>query len=190
MTTYANTVEVMERHRFDARSLERYLRAHLDGYRGGLSVRQFDSGHSNPTFFLSAEMEDGDLFALVRDHNGITWEDDVFELFFKPAADKLPYYEFQVNAANAQLELFLPSRGAGGYRRFGPVTRLGTESAVRLDGTLNKWEDRDVGWSCESEQVQEAKHKARIHHVNVCAITGCLFHSICEIAKSVSRALC
>src|SRR4051812_25497743 len=57
--TYANTVAVMERHRFDPDSLDRYLRQHLDGYRGGLQVRQFDSGHSNPTFFVSAEMSDG-----------------------------------------------------------------------------------------------------------------------------------
>ena len=57
--TYASTVEVMERHRFDSASLDRYLRQHLDGYRGGLEVRQFDSGHSNPTFFISAEMSDG-----------------------------------------------------------------------------------------------------------------------------------
>ena len=57
--TYANTVPVMERHRFDGDSLDRYLRAHLDGYRGGLEIRQFDSGHSNPTFFVSAEMADG-----------------------------------------------------------------------------------------------------------------------------------
>lgn len=60
MPTYANTVPVMERHRFDAASLDRYLARHLDGYRGGLEVRQFDSGHSNPTFFVSAEMADGD----------------------------------------------------------------------------------------------------------------------------------
>jgi aminoglycoside phosphotransferase (APT) family kinase protein len=57
--TYANTVEVMERHRFDGASLDLYLRRNLDGYRGGLDVRQFDSGHSNPTFFVSAEMTDG-----------------------------------------------------------------------------------------------------------------------------------
>ena len=57
--TYANTVPVMERHRFDAGSLDRYLQAHLDNYRGGLEVRQFDSGHSNPTFFVSAEMQGG-----------------------------------------------------------------------------------------------------------------------------------
>ena len=57
--TYANTVPVMERHRFDAGSLDRYLHAHLDNYRGGLEIRQFDSGYSNPTFFVSAEMQGG-----------------------------------------------------------------------------------------------------------------------------------
>jgi hypothetical protein len=99
--------------------------------------------------YFSAEMEDTDLFADVREANGVTWENDVFELFFKPAEDKLPYYEFQVNAANTQLELFLPSRGSGGYRRFAKATRLGMQSAVKLQGTLNKWDDTDKGWTVE-----------------------------------------
>jgi hypothetical protein len=103
----------------------------------------------NQYLYFCAEMEDADLFALVTEANGITWEDDVFELFFKPSTEKLLYYEFQVNAANTPLELLLPSRGAGGYRRFAPVTKLGMESAVRLQGTLNKWEDTDKGWSVE-----------------------------------------
>ncbi|SEP29351.1 Predicted kinase, aminoglycoside phosphotransferase (APT) family [Rhodospirillales bacterium URHD0017] len=59
MPIYANTVPVMERHRFDSAALDRYLSRHLDGYRGGLEVSQFDSGHSNPTFFLAADMSDG-----------------------------------------------------------------------------------------------------------------------------------
>src|SRR5262249_35797642 len=42
-----------------------------------------------------------------------------------------------------------PSRGAGGYQRFGPLTKLGMESAVKLQGTLNKWDDKDTGWSVE-----------------------------------------
>jgi hypothetical protein len=99
--------------------------------------------------YFAAEMEDGDLFADVRQHNGITWENDVFELFFKPAERKQAYYEFQVNAANTRLELFLPSRGSGGYRRFAPLTRLGMESAVTLRGTLNNWKDQDQGWTVE-----------------------------------------
>ena len=54
-----------------------------------------------------------------------------------------------MNPLNTQLELFLPSRGSGGYDRFAPLTRLGMETAVRLQGTLNKWDDRDVGWTVE-----------------------------------------
>jgi hypothetical protein len=104
---------------------------------------------NNTYLFFCAEMEDQDLFALTRERNGMTWEDDVFELFFKPSEKKSPYYEFQVNALNTQLELFLPSRGAGGYRRFAPLTKLGMESAVKLRGTLNKHEDKDKGWTVE-----------------------------------------
>jgi hypothetical protein len=99
--------------------------------------------------YFAAEMEDSDLFALTRERNGMTWEDDVFELFFKPHADKPAYYELQVNALNTHLELALPSRGAGGYRRFAPLTRLGMESAVRLKGTLNDHTDKDTGWTVE-----------------------------------------
>src|SRR5689334_22347152 len=29
--------------------------------------------------YFCAEMEDHDLFALTKEHNGMTWEDDVFE---------------------------------------------------------------------------------------------------------------
>jgi hypothetical protein len=99
--------------------------------------------------YFAAEMEDHDLYADVKERNGMTWFNDVFELFFKPADDRLMYYEFQVNAANTPLELFFPSRGAGGYQRFAPLTRLGMESKVKLDGTLNHWQDRDKGWSVE-----------------------------------------
>jgi hypothetical protein len=102
--------------------------------------------------YFCAEMQDSDLYAVVKEKNGQTWYDDVFELFFKPGgegAKALHYYEFQVNALNTQLELFLPSRGAGGYNRFAPETKLGMESAVRLEGTLNNWKDEDKGWSVE-----------------------------------------
>jgi hypothetical protein len=99
--------------------------------------------------YFAAEMEDSDLYADVKERNGMTWTNDVFELFFKPSADKLAYYEFQVNAANTPLELFFPSRGSGGYQRFAPLTKFGMESAVKLDGTLNNPTDQDKGWTVE-----------------------------------------
>ena len=57
-----------------------------------------------------------------------------------------------VNALNTQLELYLPSRGAGGYNRFASRTKLGMESAVQLRDrrdTLNDYRDKDKGWTVE-----------------------------------------
>jgi hypothetical protein len=99
--------------------------------------------------YFTAKMDDVDLYADVKQYNGMTWTNDVFELFFKPDAAKRSYYEFQVNALNTRMETFLPSRGAGGFQRFATSEKLGMESAVVLRGTLNNWKDKDEGWTVE-----------------------------------------
>jgi glucose/arabinose dehydrogenase/mono/diheme cytochrome c family protein len=99
--------------------------------------------------YFSAEMEDWDVFANVTEQDGPIWTCDVFELFFKPAVDKPGYYEFEVNAANGKLDMFLPSRGSGGYNRHAKERDFHLESAVNVNGTLNNWADRDKGWTVE-----------------------------------------
>lgn len=102
--------------------------------------------------YFHAEMEDADLYADERQTNGTTWENDVFELFFKPREDAFAYYEFQVNALNTRFHVFLPSRGAGGVRRGRGDSEDGKfamQTAVSLRGTLNRWQDDDQGWSVE-----------------------------------------
>lgn len=46
--------DVSQSHRFDERALQQYLTEHIDGFKGNLSVKQFASGQSNPTFQLQA----------------------------------------------------------------------------------------------------------------------------------------
>jgi aminoglycoside phosphotransferase (APT) family kinase protein len=46
------TAEVLERHRFDERALGRFMREHVAGFAGPLTVRQFRGGQSNPTYHL------------------------------------------------------------------------------------------------------------------------------------------
>lgn len=99
--------------------------------------------------YFSADMEDWDVFANVTEQDGAIWTCDVFELFFKPAKDKTGYYEFEVNAANGKLDMFLPSRGAGGYNRFAKDRVFHMDSAVQVRGSINNWSDRDKGWSVE-----------------------------------------
>src|SRR5262250_3659420 len=50
----AQTADVREAHRFDTAALERYMRAHVEGFSGTLTVRQFRGGQSNPTYHLAA----------------------------------------------------------------------------------------------------------------------------------------
>lgn len=99
-------------------------------------------------YFL-ADMDDVDLFADEKTRDGTTWDNDVFELFFKPAADKLGYYEFQVNAAGTIFDMYFPSRGSGGTRRFKNADGINVEAKVVLRGTLNDWQDDDQGWTVE-----------------------------------------
>jgi hypothetical protein len=103
----------------------------------------------NDYLYFAADMEDYDLYADITERNGMLWLNDVFEIFLKPSAGKPGYYEFQVSANNTRLEMFLPSRGAGGYMRFAKLTQIGMESAVRRRGTLNKHHDKDGGWTVE-----------------------------------------
>ncbi|MEM8606389.1 MAG: phosphotransferase [Myxococcota bacterium] len=48
-----NTGPVRDAHRFDEASLDAWLGDNVEGYSGGLVVRQFKGGQSNPTFWLS-----------------------------------------------------------------------------------------------------------------------------------------
>ncbi|HZP11838.1 MAG TPA: phosphotransferase [Nevskiaceae bacterium] len=52
--TFVGTMPVREKHRFDERALEKYLRANVEGFTGDLVVEQFKGGQSNPTYRLSA----------------------------------------------------------------------------------------------------------------------------------------
>lgn len=53
MEANTGTRPVAEQHRFDVAALEAYLRAHLPGFAGPLSVEQFKGGQSNPTYKLT-----------------------------------------------------------------------------------------------------------------------------------------
>jgi aminoglycoside phosphotransferase (APT) family kinase protein len=51
-STFTGTKEVAERLRFDVAGLEAYLRAHVQGFAGPVSVQQFKGGQSNPTYLI------------------------------------------------------------------------------------------------------------------------------------------
>lgn len=99
--------------------------------------------------YFFAEMEDSDLFADVTEHDGNTWDNDVFEIFLKPAKDKDGYYEFQVNAAGTYFDSFFPKRNFATVDTQKKIGDFHIEAKRKLRGTLNKRDDVDEGWSVE-----------------------------------------
>jgi aminoglycoside phosphotransferase (APT) family kinase protein len=51
---FSGTREVREMHRFDPLPLEDYMRSHVEGFQGPLTIRQFKGGQSNPTYLLES----------------------------------------------------------------------------------------------------------------------------------------
>jgi hypothetical protein len=99
--------------------------------------------------YFTADMDDSDLYADITEHDGETWSNDVFELFFKPRLDQPAYYELQVNAAGTQMDMFLPCRGGGSFQRFAKLDKFDWQTATALRGTLNDYSDTDEGWTVE-----------------------------------------
>ncbi len=99
--------------------------------------------------YFFAELEDRDLFADVNEHDGKTWDNDVFEIFLKPSREATGYYEFQINAAGTKMDMFLPDQKSGGYNSLKSSDSFHWKTQVRRDGTLNQRGDRDHSWTVE-----------------------------------------
>lgn len=51
---FTGTRDVLDAHTFEPGPLEEYLRSHVEGFDGPLTVRQFKGGQSNPTYLLES----------------------------------------------------------------------------------------------------------------------------------------
>jgi aminoglycoside phosphotransferase (APT) family kinase protein len=66
---FGDIVAVKAAHRFDPVRLEDYLKTHLPGFRGPMTVRQFEGGQSNPTYILDTPDR---VYVLRRKPPGVT----------------------------------------------------------------------------------------------------------------------
>jgi lysophospholipase L1-like esterase len=98
--------------------------------------------------YFSATMTDAELRAAGTRRNDRLWLGDVFELFFKPTAERPEYYEFQVNPRSVILELAFPERGSD-FATLAARPPMGMEAVATTDGTLDQPGDRDRGWTVE-----------------------------------------
>lgn len=95
---------------------------------------------------IYATGQDTYLRATITEHDGRTWDDDVFELFVQPG-DGDPYFEFHVTPAGTTLDMRLPApQGTDARSVNDPVFHQ--RSAVHVVGTLND-DSPDTEWSAE-----------------------------------------
>ncbi len=99
--------------------------------------------------YFTAEMDDSDLYATVKEHDGRVWENDAFEMFFKPAVDKPGYFEFEVSPINTTLELYIPASGKGGYDTYKGKHPFKFDTAVDARGSMNTFKHDAKGWTVE-----------------------------------------
>lgn len=99
--------------------------------------------------YFAADLEDRDLYADISEHDGPCWDNDVFELFFKPARDKTGYFELQVNPLNTHFDCFFANRDTEEFVEAVGKHLFRFESAVVLNGTLDDRSDTDQGWIVE-----------------------------------------
>ena len=100
-------------------------------------------------FYIAAEMEEPDLWAIYRDHDSVIFHQNDFEAFFDPDGDTLNYFEFEMNVLNTTWDLFLPKAYRMGGKADNGWEMPGTKTAVYAEGTINDPKDRDKGWTVE-----------------------------------------
>lgn len=100
-------------------------------------------------FYIAAELEEPNLWATLTERDAVIYQDNDFEVFIDPDGDTHNYYELEINALETVWDLFLVKP----YRDGGPAVHSwdinGLQSAVNLNGTLNKPDDKDKGWTVE-----------------------------------------
>ncbi|RZJ89032.1 MAG: phosphotransferase family protein, partial [Brevundimonas sp.] len=67
-STFSGTREVDPRHALDEAALEAWMAAHVEGYAGPMTLRQFKGGQSNPTYEVATP---GRTYVLRRKPPGV-----------------------------------------------------------------------------------------------------------------------
>lgn len=99
--------------------------------------------------YIAARLDEPHVWATIREHDAVIFEDNDFEMFFDPDGDNHSYYEFEMNAFNTGWDLYLPKP----YKDEGKADNSweipGLRSAVYVDGTINDPSDIDRNWTVE-----------------------------------------
>ena len=99
--------------------------------------------------YISAELEEPEIWASLRQRDTVIFYDNDFEVFIDPDGDTHNYYEFEMNAFGTEWDLMLSKP----YRDGGPAINgwdiNGLKTGVKVYGTINDPVTKDKKWTLE-----------------------------------------
>ncbi len=116
-----------------------------------VSATEARMAYDETHLYLAFRCADLDIFATHTERDARLWEEDVVEAFFLTGRTGDPYYEFEFSPRGTIYDALIGRRGAAGTdRRWARWDCEGLRVAARIEGTLNDWRDRDVGYTVEA----------------------------------------
>lgn len=126
--------------------------------------------YDDKNLYIAFEVEDPDVWSGYTKDDEPIYNEEVVEFFVDPEDDNQTYYEFQVSPANVHFDAYFE------YHRSDLKKAMsynsGFESAVNVDGTLNKRDDVDKGYTVEMmipfEKINQPKpSKGRKYRIDM-----------------------
>lgn len=99
--------------------------------------------------YFFAKMEEPNVWGTLKQRDTVIFYNNDFEIFIDPDGDTHNYMEFEMNVLNTVWDLFLtkPYRNSGRVLDSWDIS--GLKTAIQVQGSLNKFDDTDKGWSVE-----------------------------------------
>lgn len=113
--------------------------------------------------YFAAELMGDEIFANVTKRDDVIFQDNDFEIFIDPDSDTHQYYEFEMNARNTVWDLFLTKPYRDGGKAINSWDIQGLQTAVHIDGELNKPYAKNRKWSIEVVMPFEVLKEAAKH---------------------------
>ena len=102
--------------------------------------------------YISADMTDSDLYCYGEGDQYHYYKDgDVLEVFLKPENNdnETWYWELYCAPNGSKTAFFFPGMGCKIFPEAEKYPIEGQKAGAVTDGTVNKWEDKDKGWTAE-----------------------------------------
>jgi hypothetical protein len=107
--------------------------------------------YDDKNLYIAFNNADTDVWAELTKHDDKLWTQEADEVMIDADGDGKTYIELQIAPNGTTFDSYLPE-----YRKNQNDWESGMKSAVKVDGTLNKRDDVDKGWTAEIALPLEA----------------------------------